>query len=68
MKRFIKKRNQSLNLGFKEIFLIFFGCRKKEKQLINYATEKILSKLDIEIILKQLFEIDKLKNLLLNDE
>ncbi|KAM3129618.1 hypothetical protein pb186bvf_018299 [Paramecium bursaria] len=68
MKIFIKKRNQSLYLGFKEIFLIFFGCRKKEKQLINYATEKILSKLDIEIILKQLFEIDKLKNLLLNDE
>lgn len=42
MKYFVKKRTDSLNLGFKEIVLMMFGCRQKEKKLINYASDKIL--------------------------
>ena len=49
------------------MLLVMFGCRKKEKRLINYATEKILSKLDVVYILKKLFEIDKLRQLILTE-
>ena len=31
MKHFVKKRTDSLNLGFKEILLMICGCRYKEK-------------------------------------
>ncbi|KAM3137768.1 hypothetical protein pb186bvf_010188 [Paramecium bursaria] len=68
MKSFVKKRNKSLLLSFKEIILILCGCRQQEKQLIDYASNKILSKLDVAFILKKLFELEKMKQLLFNEE
>ncbi|KAM3129592.1 hypothetical protein pb186bvf_018273 [Paramecium bursaria] len=68
MKHFIKQRTDSLNLGFKEIVLMICGCRQKEKKLINYASDKILQKLDVAYILKKLFELEKIKGLLLDQE
>ncbi|KAM3129595.1 hypothetical protein pb186bvf_018276 [Paramecium bursaria] len=45
-----------------DILQLLYGCRNKEKKLLNYATDKISSKLDVIFILK------KLENLILNDE
>lgn len=48
--------------------LIIFGFRKKEIKQLNYATYKIMSKLDVAFIISKLFEIDKLKRVLLTTD
>ncbi|CAD8045298.1 unnamed protein product [Paramecium primaurelia] len=68
MIQLLKKRKQSLNLSMRDIIIMSFGCRKKEKQLINYATEKFMNKLDIANLISKVYEIDRLKLILLNEQ
>ncbi|KAL4473494.1 hypothetical protein ABPG74_022358 [Tetrahymena malaccensis] len=47
--------------------LVFpFGKIKKKQKIIDYSLEKLYQKLDIFYIIKKLFEVDKLKRLLLD--
>ncbi|EAR92620.2 transmembrane protein, putative (macronuclear) [Tetrahymena thermophila SB210] len=49
--------------------LIFpFGKMKKKQKIIDYSLEKLYQKLDIFYIVKKLFEVDKLKRLLLDSD
>ncbi|CAD8123449.1 unnamed protein product [Paramecium sonneborni] len=64
----LKKRKQSLNLSMKDIIIMSFGCKKKEKQLINYATDKFMNKLDIANLISKVYEIDRLKLILLSEQ
>ncbi|CAK91558.1 unnamed protein product (macronuclear) [Paramecium tetraurelia] len=68
MIQLLKKRKQSLNLSMRDIIIMSFGCRKKEKQLISYATEKFMNKLDIANLISKVYEIDRLKLILLNEQ
>ncbi|CAD8065428.1 unnamed protein product [Paramecium sonneborni] len=68
MIQLLKQRKQSLNLSMRDIIVMSFGCRKKEKQLINYATEKFMNKLDIANLISKVYEIDRLKLILLNEQ
>ncbi|CAD8151117.1 unnamed protein product [Paramecium pentaurelia] len=68
MIQLLKKRKQSLNLSMRDIIMMSFGCKKKEKQLINYATEKFMNKLDIANLISKVYEIDRLKLILLNEQ
>ncbi|KAL4473496.1 hypothetical protein ABPG74_022360 [Tetrahymena malaccensis] len=43
-----------------------FGKMKKKQKIIDYSLEKLYQKLDIFYIIKKLFEVDKLKRLLLD--
>ncbi|EAS06425.1 transmembrane protein, putative (macronuclear) [Tetrahymena thermophila SB210] len=43
-------------------------CRSTESKLINYASNKIFDHLDLLNIIKKLIEVDKLKQLLLNED
>lgn len=52
----------------RDIIIMSFGCRKKEKQLISYATEKFMNKLDIANLISKVYEIDRLKLILLNEQ
>ncbi|CAD8047319.1 unnamed protein product [Paramecium sonneborni] len=43
-------------------------CNRQKKKQINYAIDKVMSKLDVSFIIQKLQEIDKLKYLLLSSD
>ncbi|KAL4473495.1 hypothetical protein ABPG74_022359 [Tetrahymena malaccensis] len=60
---------QSMNMSVWDYIksLVFpFGKMKKKQKIIDYSLEKLYQKLDIFYIIKKLFEVDKLKRLLLD--
>lgn len=44
------------------------GCKKKVQTQLDYANNKVKEKLDIAYILKKLYELEKLKFILLNED
>ncbi|CAD8139929.1 unnamed protein product [Paramecium octaurelia] len=68
MSEYLKSKKQSLNLTLRDIIIMSLGCKKKEKMQIQYATDKFMSKLDVAYIISKIYEIDKLKLVLLNED
>ncbi|CAD8044277.1 unnamed protein product [Paramecium primaurelia] len=68
MSQFLKSKKQSLNLTLRDMIVMSFGCKKKEQMQIQYATDKFMSKLDVAYIISKIYEIDKLKLVLLNED
>ncbi|CAD8075818.1 unnamed protein product [Paramecium sonneborni] len=68
LKQYLKQRKRQLKVGLWDLICMNLGIKKKHKQQIDYAIEKILCKLDIVNILTKIQEIDKLKYVIFNKE
>ncbi|CAD8064911.1 unnamed protein product [Paramecium sonneborni] len=68
LKQYLKQRKRQLKVGLWDLICMSIGFKKKHKQQIEYAIEKILCKLDVVNILTKIQEIDKLKYVILNKE
>ncbi|CAD8043759.1 unnamed protein product [Paramecium primaurelia] len=65
--QFLRERKNLLKLNLSDLCGFMFGSQKKQRKQFEYSQRKIQQKLDITFILNKLFEIDKLKMVLLNE-
>ncbi|CAD8051934.1 unnamed protein product [Paramecium sonneborni] len=65
--KFLRERKHLLKLNLSDLCGFMLGSQKKQRKQFEYSQNKIQQKLDITFILSKLFEIDKLKMVLFND-
>ncbi|CAK69026.1 unnamed protein product (macronuclear) [Paramecium tetraurelia] len=68
LKQYLKQRKRQLKVGLWDLMCMNIGLKRRQKQQIDYAIEKILCKLDVVNILTKIQEIDKLKYVILNKD
>ncbi|CAD8094325.1 unnamed protein product [Paramecium sonneborni] len=68
LKQYLKKKKNPISITFKDALLMYLGCLGKNQKTYRFAIQKIMMKLDVAYIIKKLYEIDKLKSILMTNE